>query len=170
MSARLVPFAVAFVAFTLTGCCHIKTPAGTLGQFLNPEWAKDRISADVCYRFPKCKFDTPEQEQQFKEVMSEINKAGASLRPALRKGEITAEDFVGYELLLEFYSAQLLAWCEGSTTSLADPAKTLLMAYADRAGFRQDVDRVTAASRDGRLGAMSAGVRSMHSKVGSQLR
>ena len=167
MSARLVPFAVAFVAFTLTGCCDIKTPAGTLGQFLNPEWAKDRISADVCYRFPKCKFDTPEQEQQFKEVMSEINKAGASLRPALSKGDITAEDFVGYELLVEFYSAQLLAWCEGSTTSLADPAKSLLQAYADRAGFRQDIDRVSAASRDARLRSLSDGMRSLRTKLES---
>ena len=165
---RLIALAALLAPITLTGCCDIRIPAGTLGQMLNPEWAKDRVTATVCYRFPKCTFANPQEEQEFKDLVGQINEVGRALRPALKSGEITAEEFVIYEVILELYAAELLAWCEGSSPTMTEPAKTLVQTYAERAGLRGQVDAVMAAPRPGRLGAISKGLQGVRSKAVSR--
>ena len=165
MRALLIALTCAAATLPWAGCCDIEIPAATIGQMANPEWARNRISADVCYRFPECKFASPEEEREFKEIVGEINRIGGSLRPALKKGEIAPDEFVGYEIILEFFAAQLLAFCEESAGELREPAKGLVLAYADRVGMRQDVDRIIAAGKGARLKAMSPAVQSLRVKV-----
>jgi hypothetical protein len=152
-------------ALVVAGCCDIKIPSISVGQLINPEWAKHEVTADVCYRFPKCTFDSDDQKKQFEEAKKSINDAGAMLRPMLKKGDISAEEFVMYELINEFYAAQLLAWCESTQPPLVDPGKALVLSAADRAGVRADVDRVLSTPRPARLGVIASGAATARSKV-----
>jgi hypothetical protein len=97
--------------------------------------------------------------------MKSINDAGAMLRPMLKKGDITADEFVMYELIIELYAAELLAWCENTQATLVDPGKALVLSAADRAGVRADVDRLLSTPRPARLGVIASGAATARSKV-----
>jgi len=155
------------IAFVLTGCCDIKLPSISVGQLVDPERAKHEVTADVCYKFPKCTFDSPDQQQQFKDTMDAINQAGASLRPMLAKGDLTADQFVFDELILEFYASQLLSFCEQSNMVLTEPTKSLVLTAAERSGSKAEVEQVVAAPPQGRLQKLASATKSFRSRLES---
>lgn len=138
---RRIGVMLAAGVLSLTAACYtIEMPAATPAQLINPEWAwageapRERARGGVRMRFPKCHFQTPEEKKTFENVVREVERLGRLMPHALKRGEISSEDYVANLVVLEFIAAQLLALCEGTTPPSADSLAMIGGAEVQRAG------------------------------------
>lgn len=127
-----IPVLILAAASCLPGCHSVSIPAASVGPLSNPAWTwtperpRDRVRAEVRFRFPPCKFSTPDEQEQLDELLREINTIGDQLNPALERDQLTPDEYVASCFLLEYVTVQLLAACEQVPAPVSERVKAML--------------------------------------------
>src|SRR4051812_39678974 len=89
------------------GCLQGKFPSIPIGLLTDPNLARmsseprDRLRAELCWKFPRRKFQDPAEEKQFKQSIRGANEVGERLTRGLDEGKLSVDEYLCWVIYCE---------------------------------------------------------------------